>query len=212
MKRHLKRHMVPKNWPIPRKGTTFVVRQTSKGIPLLIVLRDMLKLAQNRKEVKKAIHKKDLMINNKIVKDEKKSIELFDILTIVPEKKSYVLGLSKEGKYSIEEAKEENSKVSKIIGKKSLKGKKTQINLLDGRNYLSDSKCSVHDSAIVDLKKNTISKIIPLKEKANVLVIGGKHAGGMGKIEKLIPELKMAEVNDTEKTFRVLIKQLMVTQ
>ena len=51
-----------------------------------------------------------------------------------------------------------------------------------------------------------------MSSKANVLVIGGKHAGGVGKIEKLIPELKMAEVNDTEKTFRVLIKQLMVTQ
>jgi len=214
MKRHLKRHMVPKNWPIPRKGTKFVVKQTSKGIPLLIILREMMNLAQNRREVKKAVHKKDLMINQKIVQDEKKSLELFDILTIIPEKKNYQIILSNKGKYSFTEIKDAdaNSKVSKIIGKKILKGKKAQLNLSDGRNYLSDLKCNVNDSAVIDLKKNTISKILPVKEKSEVLVVGGKHAGVTGKIEKIVPELKMVEVNNGEKTFRVLIKQLMVTQ
>ena len=58
---HLKRQNAPKSWPIPRKGTTFVVRPNfgfSKGIPLLIILRDMLKIAENKKEVKKAIYMK----------------------------------------------------------------------------------------------------------------------------------------------------------
>jgi len=41
---HLKRQQAPKNWPIFRKGTKYVVRpkfDTQKGIPLLIVLRDL---------------------------------------------------------------------------------------------------------------------------------------------------------------------------
>jgi len=206
--------MMPKNWPIPRKGTKFIVKQNSKGIPVLIVLREMMNLAQNRREVKKAIHQKNVLINQKIVRNEKKSLELFDILTIVPEKKDYRLELSSKGKYEIKEInlKMKNSKISKIIGKKSLKGKKIQINLADGKNYLSSLKCKIDDSALIDLKKKVILEVLPVKEKAEVLVIGGKHSGSLGKIKKLIPELKMAEVDEGTKIVRVLIKQLMVIQ
>ncbi len=214
MKAHLKRQKVPKTWPIARKGKTFVVKSKSKGIPLLVAIRDMLKLAQNKKEVKQAIHKKQLMISGKIARDEKTSLELFDILTIIPAKENYQLVFSKFGKYDLEkiDEKDTKTKVSKIIGKKALKGKKMQINLLDGRNYFSESECKVNDSVVIDLAKNKISKVLPLKEKVNILTIGGKHAGARGKIETLIPELKMAEINDGEKKFRVLIKQLMVTE
>jgi small subunit ribosomal protein S4e len=170
-------------------------------------------LAQNRREVKKAIHKKDLMVSNKLVADEKKPVELFDTITIIPSKKNYRLSLGENGKYTIEEIAEKDakSKVSKVIGKKSIAGKKTQINLLDGRNYLSDVKCNVNDSVIIDLEKNTISKVLPVKEKAEVLVIGGKHSGARAKITKLIPERKMVEVDTKENKYNVLIEHLIVT-
>jgi small subunit ribosomal protein S4e len=209
---HLKRQAVPKEWPIARKGTTFVVKSSSKGVPVLVVLRDMLRIAQNRKEVKKAIHMKHLIISNKVVNDEKKCLELFDILTIIPSKKNYKLILSEKGKYDLEEIseKETKEKIAKIIDKKSLKNKKVQLNLWDGRNYITDIKCEVNDSVIIDLEKNKISKCIPLKEKTKVLVIGGKHAGLSGVIETLKPELKMVEIKTNTSKFNVLIKQLMV--
>ncbi len=212
MKRHLKREAVPKNWPITRKGTTFVVKNNSKGIPVLVALRDLMKVAKTRSEVKSAIHNKDLIISGKPVRDEKKSLELFDILTIVPSKKNYKLVLSQNGKYTIEETNEKDSKtkISKIIGKKSLKGKKTQINLSDGRNYLSEVECSVGDSVIVDMEKKKISKILPIKENSNALIIGGKHTGTKGKIIKIIGEHKMVEMEASGKKFRALIKQLMI--
>ena len=117
MKRHLKRQEAPLNWPIARKGTTFVVKNNSKGIPVLVILRDLMKIAKDRKEVKKAINKKDLIISGKPVNDEKKSLELFDVLTIIPSKKSYRLILSQKGKYDIEEVSEKDSKIkiSKIM-------------------------------------------------------------------------------------------------
>ena len=82
---YLKRNKAPKKWPIHRKGTSYVVRPSfslEKGIPLLIVLRDLLKIVQNRKEVKKAIHSKSILINNKQILDEKHSILLFDVITV----------------------------------------------------------------------------------------------------------------------------------
>ena len=212
MKKHLKRQAVPKNWPIARKGTTFVVKNNSKGIPVLVVLRDIMKIVRTRKEVKQAIHKKDLVISGKPVNDEKKSLELFDILTIIPSKKNFRLVLSEKGKYDVEEVAEKDAKekVAKVIGKKILKGKKIQVNLSDGRNYLSDVKCAVGDSVIVDLEKKKVSKVLPVKENSTALVIGGKHAGTKGKISKIDEKQNMVEIGADEKKFRALIKQIMV--
>lgn len=212
---HLKRQKVPKNWPIERKGTAYIVRPNanlSNGIPILVALRDMLKLAQTRKEVKKAIHVKNLLLNGSPVKDEKNSISLFDTLTIVPSNESYKLSLSEKGKFQIEKinAGEETHKIAKIINKKILKGKKIQLNLSDGRNFLSDIKCNVNDSVLIDLKKKKIEKCLPLKEKGEVLVFAGKHAGKKANIDKINQVKKMAELTFEDKKINVLIKQLII--
>jgi small subunit ribosomal protein S4e len=212
--KHLKRRKIPKNWPIPKKGTKYIIKPNfglNKGLPLLIALRDVLKVAKNRKEVKKAIHEKNILINGKPVKDEKDNMQLFDKITLVPSKKNYELVLSSNGKFSVEETKSDiNEKVAKIIDKKILKGKKVQLNLSDGRNFISDTKCKVNDSVVVDLKNKKISKCLPLKEGANILVIAGKHTGEKGKIRKLKTERKMISFKNEGKDVDILIKQTMV--
>ena len=214
---YLKRQKVPKNWPIKRKGTAYVVRPNfsiNKGIPVLIILRDMLEVAQNRKEVKKAIHSKFILLNNKIVIDEKNNVLLFDVIKIIPSKKYYRMTLSDKGKFQLEEIKENETdkKIAKIINKKILKGKKVQINLSDGRNFISDIKCSTNDSVLIDLKEGKIEKCLPLKEKSKVIIFAGKHSGERGIIEKLDLEKKMAKVSEGKKTANILIKQLMVVE
>jgi len=214
---HLKRQFAPKSWPIPRKGTTFVIKPNfglSKGIPLLIVLRDMLKIVQNRKEAKKAIHFKNIFVNGREAKDEKDGILLFDVITIVPSKKNYKLSVSLKGKFELEEIKEveSNHKISKVIGKKILKGKKVQLNLSDGRNFLSDAKCKTNDSVLIDFKNNKLEKCLPLKEDSNVFVFAGKHSGAIGKIEKINKERKMATIESHQEKINILIKQFMVIE
>lgn len=212
----MKRHKVPKNWPIPRKGTTFVVKPASgneKGLPVLIILRDILKFAQRRKEVKKAIHEKNILLNGKLVREDKQTAMLYDVLTLVPSK-NYRLELKENGKFKVEEISEKDAgkKVTKIINKKTLKGKKNQLNLSDGRNVLDDKKCKVNDSVLINFKDKKIEKVLELKEKANVLIFAGKHAGKKGQIEKLKLERKMASVKVGEDKINVLIKQLMVIE
>lgn len=210
---HLKRQRMPKNWPIPRKGTKFIVKPAFNlegGVPLLIFIRDILNLAQNRKEVKKALHQKNILINGKTARDEKKAVLLFDVVTIVPSKKHYRLELNEKGKFMQKETQDASSKIAKVINKKILKGKKIQLNLNDGRNYLSDIKCKTNDSVIIDFKTNKITKSLELKEKANVLVFAGKHAGMSGVVNKL--EGKIAELDIEKKKVNVLIKHLMVIE
>ncbi len=215
--KHLKREVVPKSWPVPRKGTTFVVRSNSnpeKGVPMLIFLRDMVKVSQNRKEVKRALVNKNILINGKYVSDEKNAVVLLDVVTIVPSKKYFVLDLTENGKFVAREISEKESmnKVSKITGKKSLRGKKTQINLIDGRNFISNVKCVVGDSVLIDFKGNKIEKCVPLKDKAKVIIFAGKHAGMKGEIEKIDEERKMASVSSNGEKINVLVEQLMVTE
>ncbi len=225
---HLKRQKIPKNWPIHRKGTKYVVTPNFKGLAILIILRDILKLAQNRKEVKRALHAKHILLNGKIVKDEKNSALLFDVITNVPAKENYRIELSDKGKFKVEKVSEASNKIAKIMNKKTLKGKKTQLNLSDGRNVLSEIKCSVGDSVLISFKDNKIEKCLGMKEKAKVIVIAGKHAGETGIIKSIKPRRKMAGLSVDEKEIpkegtrtsneasgkevNVLIKQLMVVE
>jgi small subunit ribosomal protein S4e len=213
---HLKRHSVPKSWPMQRKGTAFVVKPNvgfEEALPVLIILRDLLKVAQDRKEAKKMIHNKSILLNGKEVRDEKHGVVLFDVITLVPSKKNYKLTVLKNEKLNIEEIKESeaDSKIAKIIDKKMLKGKKVQLNLSDGRNFLSNIKCKVNDSLLVNLKSKKIEKCLPLEENSNAMVFAGKHSGEKGKIEKINNERKIAEINTGKEKINVLIKQLIVT-
>jgi len=214
---HLKRQKVPKSWPIHRKGTKYVVRPTfniKNGVPVLIFLRDMLKVAQNRKEVKIALHNKHVLLNDKPVKNEKNSILLFDKINLVPAKKYYNLSLSEHGKFEAEEIKESEAhqKITKIINKKILKNKKTQLNLIDGINSISEIKCAMSDSIIFDFKQKKIIKVLQLKEKSKVIVFAGKHTGKKGTIKKINSEKKMVELDFNGEKISVLIKQLMIIE
>jgi small subunit ribosomal protein S4e len=210
----MKRQSVPNNWPVPRKGTAFVVRPLSGKIPILIVLRDILKVAKNRKEVKRALHLNNILLNGRAVKEDKIGVDLFDVVTIVPSKKNYRVDLKQNGKFIVEEIseKEADKKIAKIIDKKILKGKKVQINLNDGSNILSDVKCKPNDSVVINFGTKKIEKCLELKENANVIIFAGKHAGKKGKIEKLKLERKMASVKSGEDKVNVLIKQLMIME
>jgi len=212
---YLKRQKMPKNWPIERKGTTYVVKpnfNAKMGLPVLLVLRNVLGLAQTRKDVKKIIHAKQVLVNEKPVRDEKNNVLLFDTINVLPTEKVYRMGLSQSGKFELEEIKKKDAekKITKIVNKKTMKDKKTQLNLSDGTNFLTDIKCEVKDSAIVNLKDRKIETILPLKEKAKVIVFEGKHAGGRGIINNL--KEKTAEIKMKDKTVEILIKQLMVIE
>jgi len=214
---YLKRQEVPRSWPIPRKGTAYVVKplsELSNSIPLLIVLRNLLNMAQNRREVKRSLHEKQILLNTRKINDDKASLHLFDTLSIIPLKKSYRVELSKTGKFEINEIKENESthKIAKIIDKRTLNGKKTQLNLSDGRNFLSDIKCNVNDSVLINLKDKKVEKCLSLKENSKALVISGKHAGEIGTIKNIDKEKKMAKLENKGTEVNVLIKQLIVIE
>jgi small subunit ribosomal protein S4e len=93
-----------------------------------------------------------------------------------------------------------------------MKGNKIQLNLSDGTNFISNTKCKTNDSLIIDLKKRTPLKCLEFKENAKVLVFAGKHIGEEGKINQIDDEKKLANLEIKDKEVKVLIKQLIVIE
>ncbi len=220
---HLKRQESPKSWPIERKGTTYLVRPNYsiyQGVPILIIIRDMLKFAKDRREVKKALNSKQILLNQRIVFDDKDNAVLFDVITIIPPKesnlpeKNYRVLIGKNKKFELKEIHQSESehKIAKVINKTTLKGKKTQINLSDGRNFISDLKCKMNDSVLVNLKNKKIEKCIPMKKDAKAIVFSGKHAGGEGIIKEIDEEKNIARLESHGEIINILIKQIMVLE
>jgi small subunit ribosomal protein S4e len=187
---HLKRNEMPKTWPIPRKGTTFIAKADhakTQGIPLIFILRDILKLATTKKEARFFLLSGDVKVNNRVRKSEKFPMQVFDTISIEKIGKSYKLNIHKK-RFKLEEVsgKDADKKIITVIGKKILANKKIQMNLEDGTNYLYDKEFALGDSAVLNTKKNEIEAILPLKKGANVEIVSGKHAGERGKLEEVV--------------------------
>lgn len=189
---HLKRLASPKSWIIPRKGTKYVLRAypgkiNEISLPVGILVRDLLKLTHIKKETRAFLKNKELMIDGKVIEEEKFPVSLFDTIALPKMKKFYRVLINDKGKFELQDIKESeiNQKVYKVLNRTSMKKGKLQINLFNGRNIISDRKVSVNDSLLVNLQNNTIIKHLPLREGAKTYILGGKHLGSFGVIEKL---------------------------
>jgi ribosomal protein S4E len=186
---HIKKSKMSKLWPVPRKGKRKVYvavpsHSTSKGISVLFILRDLLGIVKTRKEARYVTFSGLVKVNNKIRKDENFPVQVFDTLNLEKGKLNYRLEIVNR-KFSLKEisSKEAETKVVKISGKTILGKNLVQMNLEDGQNILSNEKFSVGDSVILNTIKDEITKVLPLKEGANIEVISGKHAGKTGKLK-----------------------------
>ena len=214
---HIKRQSAPTNWTVERKGTTFVVSplgSVKEGVPVLVLLRDILKLAENRREVKKAIKNQKVLLNHKKINDVRNTTKLFDVLTLTGSGKNYRVSLTSNGKFTVEETNEKdaNYKTTKVTDKTLLKGKKKQLNLYDGRNIIQEVECKTGDSVRVNLKENKIEDTLKLKKGSEVMIFAGKHSGKKGKVEEVDEENQIVSVKAGEEKFNALIKQIIVVK
>lgn len=167
--------------PIPRKGTKYLARARGyidSSVPVVIAVRDMIKLAKTSREVKQMIKDKLLKINGKLVKDHLESIKLFNLFEA---DKSYLLTLLPTRKFNFEEAKDKSIRLCKVINRRLVSDGKIQINMHDGTNLVSSDKIKVGDSLYIDFS-NKIKKHISLEKGKEVFVMSGKYTGLNGKI------------------------------
>lgn len=186
---------MPKSWPIARKGRgrRFIAvpsHANDRGITILYILRDILRIAATRKEAKKILFQGDITINNKVRKDDTFPVQVFDTISLTKGNMHYRLEIVNK-KFELKEisSQEAEQKIVKIKGKKILKQNKVQMNLEDGNNILSTEKFNVGDSIILNTKTDKIVKVLKLQKGAKVEIVLGKHAGIKGELIEL-EELK----------------------
>ena len=193
MKRHLKRPEIPKTWLVKRRGIDFITRPNpgphsySLGLPMIVVLRDILGIAKNLKEVKFILYNNEILVDGIRRKEPKFPVGIMDV---VENKKSNEIFrvVLKKGKIALIkiDKKEANIKPCKIIGKHNVKGK-TQINLYDGKNILVDKdEYKTGDTIVINLPEQEIKEHIKLEKGCSICLIGGKHIGDIGKVEDII--------------------------
>ncbi len=193
MKNHLKRIASPRTWIINRKQNKFIVRpypgahSFEFGLPLGIILRDVLKFAASMSEVKKILNNEEVLVDGKKRKDHHFIVGLFDVLSFPKQKLHYRVLLDKKGRIIIVEIQESESKIKpcKVVGKTMLPKGKIQFNLHDGKNIISDQKANVGDSLILSLPSLKVEQVLVLQPGAIVFLQKGKHNGDVGALKEI---------------------------
>ena len=170
-RKHLKRYKAPKSWPIHPKEDTWTVKPApgshaiEDSLPLLVIIRDILGLADNSREAKRIINTGPKTEENyRILLDTKGRLTLHPI--------------------SAEDA---SYKLAKVVNKSTIKGGKTQLNLHDGRNVLVDEDVYAGQDVIcIGIPEQEIKENFKFEDGVVVLVTGGKHTGELGKIQEVI--------------------------
>ncbi|MBW3012171.1 30S ribosomal protein S4e [Candidatus Woesearchaeota archaeon] len=220
VKNHMLRMAAPYSWPIARKIIRFVPKPSpgahsyEDSIPLVILLRDVLKLAKTSKEVSYLLNNKQILVDGRKVKDKRFPVGFMDIITIPDLKKSFRILLNKKAKLRIVETddKQAKFKLARIVGKRNLKGGKEQVNFHDGKNVLSKHKLALGDTVVYDFEKG-IGEVLEMKKGAFVYLTAGKHTDHSGKVAEIMPR-KTAEdeiiVESSGKQIRTLKKYAFV--
>ncbi|MFB6159897.1 MAG: 30S ribosomal protein S4e [Haloferacaceae archaeon] len=195
MTRHQKRLSVPKSWPVERKEETWTVKADAgphgeAGVPLLVVLRDVLGYVDSRKEARYALNQGTVLVNGDAVSDEGRPIGMFDILAFAERDEYYRVFPDEGGRLALTpiSADAAESRLGKVVGKRQVAGGDFQLTLHDGATLRVDGETAADyspgDSLVVDNETKEVVVHFPFEEGAMVTAVDGAHAGEIGTVEK----------------------------
>lgn len=191
---HEKRIATKVEYPLKRKSVGRFVVVPRPGphpkefcIPLSIILRDFLHYGESLTEAKKIIKSGKILVDGKVRKDYKYPVGVFDVVEIPETKEIFRIVPSEKKLKLIKIPKgEKNLKICRIDNKTVVKKGKTQLNLNDGKNILSDKKeYKTGDSLIIGLPDLKIKKHLKRKKDSLCLIIRGQNKGKIGKIKNI---------------------------
>ena len=190
MATHQKRVSAPVSWPITRKTFHWVVganpgaHSTETGIPLLVVVRDILKMANNAREAKRIINEKNICIDGIVRTDYKHMVGLFDIISLPATNEYYRVLFDSKNRFKLFKEDANAGKLCRINNKTIVRNGAVQLNLHDGTNVLASNDYKTFDTIILDIN-HKIVKHIPYKPGNLAMIVGGEHSGEIGKIKQI---------------------------
>ena len=194
MTRHQKRLSVPNSWPVERKEETFTVKAGAgphgeDGVPLVILLRDVLGYVDSKKEARYALNQDTVLVNGNAESDHRRPIGMFDILAFTERDEYYRVFPDEGGRLALTpiDAADAESRLGKVVGKRTVSGGATQLALHDGTTLRVDDDAgySTKDSLVVDNETKEVVAHFPYEEGALVTAVDGQHAGEIGEIGEI---------------------------
>jgi len=196
----LKRKPAPAFWQIHRKDLPWVAKPSSGShslqecLPLTLVLRDMLGVAQTRKEGKLIIAQGKVLVDGKIRKRDESPIGLMDVISMPDANKYYRVMPSHKGLVLAPISKEESNFKLVRVENKTIVRNGVQIALHDGSVILikvADPKNPVEvtyntfDILKVTYPEKTVTETLKTKEGNLAVITGGKNIGKIGRIVEI---------------------------
>ncbi|NIS73611.1 MAG: 30S ribosomal protein S4e [Candidatus Aenigmarchaeota archaeon] len=197
----MKRFLIPKYWKMGKKEARYSVapragpHRKDRCIPLLVVLRNVLKLSENAREAKKVIKSGEVLVDKKARKDPNYPLGMMDVLEIPSINKAFRVNVDRHG-LVLEGIKPEEAKkkLCRVQNKRVIKGGRFQINLHDGRNILSEKDVyRTNDSLLIELPGQKVLKHFKFDRNSPALIISGKNIGVKGKIKDVFDRKTMLE-------------------
>jgi small subunit ribosomal protein S4e len=194
MSKHLKRLNAPRTLQIHRKEETWTIKSSpgphslEKSIPLGLVIRNYLNLADTLKETKRIISNGEILVDGIIRKNHKFPCGIMDVISIPKLKKDYRVLFNRRGKLILIpiSSKESNWKLCRIENKTIVKGKKIQLNLHDGTNKLvKKDEYKTGDVLKILFNEQKIDDIFKFEKGTVSMIIGGSHIGEVANIEDI---------------------------
>ena len=197
--KHLKALAAPQVQRIPRKERPWTVKPSpgphpaARSLPLLIVLRDVLKVAENSREARKIISSGEVMVDGRVVKDYKWPVGVMDVIEIPKVGEQYRALPDPTGTLKMVPIPKEEArlKIVRVEGVTTVKGGHFEVHLSGGRNILvrvSDPTKSGQlpyrplDSLLITVPDSTVKDHVELKVGNLALVVWGKNMGRYGKV------------------------------
>ncbi len=193
----MKRKPAPRFWPIHRKEMPWIVKPSPGAhsqdncLSLTLVLRDILGIAQTRKEGKLILAQSKVLVDGKVVQKDDFPVGLMDVISMPDAGKYYRVLPSNKGLVVSPISKEEaNFKLVRVEDKNTAK-KGVQISFHDGSNLfikVADPKhpeevtYSTFDILKMKVPEKQVVQSLKTKEGNLAIITGGKNIGKQGKI------------------------------
>ncbi len=193
MSRHLKRLNAPKSWMILRRTTKYIAKplpgahKLSESMPMSLLLKQ-LGHAQTAREAKRILNAYQILVDGKRVRDIKASVGVMDSISLAETNEFYRVAFDAKGRIQLVPIPkgEAGIKPCKVENKTSIAGGKIQINLNDGRNIIADKEAAkTGDTLLVQVPGQKIQQRLALEKGALIYLLGGKHIGSLGTLEKI---------------------------
>lgn len=196
----MKRKPAPRFWPIHRKEMPWIVKPSCGShsqencLSLALVLRDILGIAETRREGKLILAQGKVEVDGKVARKDDSPVGLMDIISMPDSSNYYRVMPSNKGLILSPISKEEaNFKLVRVENKTTVK-KGVQIALHDGSNMLikvADPKhpnevtYSSFDILKMTFPEKTVVSSLKTKEGNLALITGGKNIGKQGRIVEI---------------------------